>query len=233
MNNSILRTCRRLSIAFALPVSGLLATPLAAQDMETIDPDVMIDGDLYDAPAASADPAAIGTYEVAEPSARYEAAQPRIDLPPEAGEPAYASTTADDPWGGASNAGTVDTAPPPQTNAANTTYKEDDLIGAAEGLFGRGAEGLARLIQDILKDQGEPNAYIVGREGSGAFVVGVRYGSGTLFHAVEGNMPVYWTGPSIGFDAGANAGNTFVLVYNLHDTEELYERYPAGEGQAY
>jgi hypothetical protein len=40
-------------------------------------------------------------------------------------------------------------------------------------------------------------------------------------------------GPSIGFDAGANAGNTFMLVYNLYNTEDLYHRFGAGEGQAY
>jgi hypothetical protein len=113
------------------------------------------------------------------------------------------------------------------------TFKQDDLIGAAEGVFGKGAEGLARMIEDVLKKQGEPNGYIVGREASAAFVLGARYGSGTLFHKIEGQRPVYWTGPSIGFDAGANAGNTFVLVYNLYDTDQLYERYPAGEGAAY
>ena len=117
--------------------------------------------------------------------------------------------------------------------AQGDTYKQDDLIGAAEGLFGQGAEGLAKLIEDVLAKQGEPNGYIVGREAGGAFVLGARYGSGTLFHKVEGQRPVYWTGPSVGFDFGANAGSTFVLVYNLYDTEELYERYPAGEGQAY
>ena len=113
------------------------------------------------------------------------------------------------------------------------TYKEDDLIGAAEGLFGKGAEGVARMIEDLLAKQGEPNGYIVGREAGGAIALGVRYGSGTLYHKVEGQKPVYWTGPSIGFDLGANAANTFVLVYNLYDTEELYERYPAGGGDAY
>ena len=100
-------------------------------------------------------------------------------------------------------------------------------------MFGKGAEGVAKMIRNLLAEQGEPNAYIVGREAGGAFIVGARYGSGTLYHKVEGEMPVYWTGPSIGFDAGANAGSTFVLVYNLYDSEELYERYPAGEGQAY
>jgi hypothetical protein len=113
------------------------------------------------------------------------------------------------------------------------TFQEDDLLGAAEGVFGKGAEGLGKLIQDILKKQGQPNGYIVGREGGGAFVVGLRYGSGTLYHKVEGQKPVYWTGPSIGLDAGANAGSTFVLVYNLYDSEDLYRRFPSGEGVAY
>ena len=100
-------------------------------------------------------------------------------------------------------------------------------------MFGKGAKGLADIIKDLLKKQGEPNGYIVGREAGGAIAIGLRYGSGTLYHKVEGEKPVYWTGPSIGFDAGANAGNAFVLVYNLHDTEDLYHRFGAGEGQAY
>ena len=116
-------------------------------------------------------------------------------------------------------------------NAA--TYQDDDLLGAAEGVFGKGAEGLGKLIEDILKKQGKPNGYIVGREGGGAFIVGLRYGSGTLHHKVEGEKPVYWTGPSVGLDVGANAGSTFVLVYNLYDSEDLYKRFPSGEGVAY
>ena len=119
------------------------------------------------------------------------------------------------------------------TPPSQDTFQEDDLIGAAEGVFGKGAQGLGNLIEDILKKQGRPNGYIVGREGGGAFVVGLRYGSGTLNHKVEGQMPVYWTGPSIGFDAGANAGSTFVLVYNLYDSEDIYKRFPSGEGVAY
>ncbi|WP_430447255.1 DUF1134 domain-containing protein [Sphingorhabdus contaminans] len=121
----------------------------------------------------------------------------------------------------------------PALAADQNTYQEDDLIGAAEGVFGKGAQGLGKLIEDILKKQGRPNGYIVGREGGGALVVGLRYGSGTLNHKVEGQRPVYWTGPSIGFDAGANAGSTFVLVYNLYDTEDIYKRFPSGEGVAY
>src|SRR3546814_12033995 len=112
----------------------------------------------------------------------------------------------------------------------SSTYKQDDLICAAEGIFGKGAQGLAGLIEDILKEQGEPNAYIVGSEAGGALVFGVRYGSGTLHHKVEGELPAYWTGPSSGFDAGADASNTCTHVYNLLDSEELYTRYTGGKG---
>lgn len=129
--------------------------------------------------------------------------------------------------------------PPPSTRAqaadasANATYAQGDVLSAAEGVFGKGAEGLAKLLEKVLKEQGQPNAYIAGREAGGAIVVGLRYGSGTLFHKVEGQQPVYWTGPSLGFDLGANGSKTFVLVYNLYDSADLFRRYPAVEGTAY
>ena len=37
----------------------------------------------------------------------------------------------------------------------------------------------------------------------------------------------------MGFDVGGNASKTFVLVYNLYDTQDIFKRYPAGEGAAY
>lgn len=86
------------------------------------------------------------------------------------------------------------------------------------------------MIETILKDQGEPNAYVAGREAGGAIAIGLRYGSGTLFHKVEGNMPIYWTGPSLGFDLGANGSKTFMLVYNLYNAADVYRRFPGGEG---
>ena len=192
----------------ALAALGLAVAPLAAQ-VQAVDPDgaynAPIDGDLEQ-------PASAPTRS-APPAA-----------PPAAAPPAEAVA------GPAATPGT----PIPAAAADTTeTYREDDLIGAAQGVFGKGAKGVAEIIRKTLKDQGQPNAYIVGREAGGAFIVGLRYGSGTLHHKVEGQKPVYWTGPSIGFDAGASAGSTFVLVYNLYDTEDLYKRFPAGEGQAY
>ena len=194
---------------------GIALSPLpAAAQMTEIDPNSAIDADL-DNPAPP------------PPPAETMSSDPALDSDLATGDavtaPAPSTTTAPgtDPQVAATTAEPSD------------TFKQDDLIGAAEGVFGKGAQGLASLIEDILKKQGEPNAYIVGREAGGALVLGVRYGSGTLFHKIEGEKPAYWTGPSIGFDAGANAGNTFVLVYNLFDSEDLYKRYPAGEGAAY
>ena len=128
----------------------------------------------------------------------------------------------------------ADSSNPADTAATQAaTFRRDDLIGAAEGVFGKGAKGLGELLEKILKDQGEPNGYIAGREASGAFVVGFRYGSGTLTHKVEGERAVYWTGPSLGFDVGGDAAKVFVLVYNLYDSQDLYKRFAQVEGRAY
>ncbi len=122
---------------------------------------------------------------------------------------------------------------PPAAGTPDSTIPREDVFTAAEGVFGRGTEGLAGIIENILRDRGEPSAYISGQEASGAFVFGVRYGSGVMRHQIEGDRTVYWTGPSLGFDAGADANKVFILVYNLHDGQELFRRYPGAEGNAY
>jgi hypothetical protein len=119
------------------------------------------------------------------------------------------------------------------TTERASTVARDDVFSAAEGVFGRGAQGLAHILENILRDQGEPVAYIAGSEAGGAFIFGVRYGSGIMHHQIEGDRTVYWTGPSLGFDAGADANKVFVLVYNLNDSQDLFRRYPHAEGHAY
>jgi hypothetical protein len=200
------RSARGALIA-VLGAAALFGAAAAPAQVQPVDPDRAIDGDLS-APPGTPSPA---------PSA-----QPTITP--------QALPDAPQPVPGASEAASVPAGPA----GSSATYQKDDLIGAAEGVFGKGAAGLAGIIEDLLKKQGEPNGYITGREGGGALIVGVRYGSGTLHHKIEGERPVYWTGPSIGFDAGANAGSAFVLVYNLYDSEKLFtKRFAAGEGQAY
>ncbi|MDQ8755892.1 DUF1134 domain-containing protein [Sphingosinicella sp. LHD-64] len=124
-------------------------------------------------------------------------------------------------------------AAPANPYESRATVPREDVFTAAEGVFGRGARGLGEILESILRDQGEPSAYIAGEEASGAFVIGVRYGSGVMHHQIEGERNVYWTGPSIGFDVGADANKVFVLVYNLHDSQDLFRRYPGAEGHAY
>lgn len=175
--------------------------------------------------------------------------------PNDAGEYEPAASQAPDPYGTTAPSdseyqpvdtgaqGTVEAAPadpaPPAPAASTTTANagdtvpREDIFSAAEGVFGKGAAGLAGMIEKILKDQGEPSAYIAGQEAGGAFVLGVRYGSGTMHHQVEGQRAVHWTGPSVGFDFGADASKVFVLVYNLHDSQELFTRFPGAEGNAY
>ena len=126
-----------------------------------------IDGDLA-APTTAAPPVS-SAPKTPSASATAAAPGPSIDI----GAPLNDAIPADAP-----------------THGTNT-YQKDNLIGAAEGVFGKGAAGLATMISDLLEKQGEPNGYIVGREGSGAFILGLRYGSGTLHHKIEGTRPVY------------------------------------------
>jgi hypothetical protein len=91
---------------------------------------------------------------------------------------------------------------------------------------------LAGIIEDLLK-QGEPNGYITGREAGGALAVGLRYGSGTLHHKVEGNMPVYWTGPRLASIWAPMRRTPSCWSTTSTIPKELYERFAAGEGQAY
>ncbi len=210
-----------LAFAFVLPCESRAASPDRPIDGDLARPSIAIPPTdaVIPAPAAPAAEAAPSIAVGGGPRARAAT----TDAAAAPGSVAPGSATAAAPPVAAS----------PAAAGNGTTWQKDDLIGAAQGVFGKGAAGLAEMIEDLLRKQGEPNGYIVGREGGGALIFGLRYGSGTLYHKVEGRRPVYWTGPSLGLDVGANAASTFVLVYNLYDTEELYSRFGAGEGQAY
>jgi hypothetical protein len=121
----------------------------------------------------------------------------------------------------------------PGEDAKAATYELGEIVAAADGALGDASEGVAKVIEKVFADLGRPNGYIVGREGGGALVVGLRYGRGTLHSKVEGERTVHWTGPSIGPDVGGDASRSFVLVYNLHDSDDIFRRYPAVEGRAY
>ena len=118
-------------------------------------------------------------------------------------------------------------------DADKDTYDQDSILKDAADFFGSSTEGLAKVIEKAFKDHGRPNGYIKGEEVSGAITVGLRYGNGTLKLKAGAARKVYWQGPSIGFDLGANASKVFVLVYHLPNTEKIFQRFPSVDGSLY
>ena len=196
-------------VNLAAAAAFFVAAPAAAQ-IQTVDPNQPDSWQSAPPPTTEPTPAPADTTE---------------NTPVEAAQPAA-------PEANATTAAPAEDLRTATTEQGNTVPRRD-VFNAAEDVFGRGAQGLAHILENILRDQGEPIAYIAGSEASGAFVFGVRYGSGVMHHQIEGERTVYWTGPSLGFDAGADANKVFVLVYNLHDSQELFRRYPHAEGHAY
>jgi hypothetical protein len=128
-------------------------------------------------------------------------------------------------------AATADTAPP--APAATGAYSDDEVAKAASDFFSTGAKDLSDVLAKVLKEKGQPVAIIRGEEAGGAIGVGVRYGRGELLYKGIPARKVYWQGPSIGFDLGANAVKTFILVYGLPNTNALFKRFPGVEGSLY
>jgi hypothetical protein len=128
-----------------------------------------------------------------------------------------------------------DTGSPPRDTAEpkDQTYSEDEITHAVSGFFGITTEAAAKAVERVFSDQGEPDGYIKGEEGSGAFIAGLRYGSGFLVRKGYEPVKVYWRGPSVGFDFGGNASKCFTLVYNLRQQHRLYQRFPGVEGSFY
>jgi hypothetical protein len=117
--------------------------------------------------------------------------------------------------------------------AEGETFDQDSVLRDAEAFFGKGAEGLGKVIEKAFRDHGRPNGYIKGEEAAGAIAVGLRYGNGTLVLKNSRSRRVWWTGPSVGFDLGANAAKVFVLVYHLPKAGAIFQRFPAVDGSFY
>lgn len=196
-----------LSFSRRLAAAALVLLHQAAPaQIRTIDPS---------SPTVAASAAPAGSGETAPPS------------------PEYPTTAPTQPDSSATTAASAATEPVATSQADATAYKDEEIFGAAEEVFGKGAKDLAKVVEGVLKKQGRPTAYIAGREAGGAFAIGLRYGQGDLFHKIEGTKQVWWTGPSLGFDIGGNGSKTFILVYNLYDSEELFKRFPLVEGNLY
>jgi hypothetical protein len=108
-----------------------------------------------------------------------------------------------------------------------------ELVDAGHRFFGGVSRELASVIEKAVSQWGQPNGYILGEEAGGAFVGGLRYGEGTLYTKNAGDLRVFWQGPTLGFDAGADGARTMMLVYNLPATEAIFERFGGIDGSAY
>src|SRR5512143_510744 len=118
-------------------------------------------------------------------------------------------------------------------NGSEDTFTPNEIVKAGSDFFGISTEVMAKAVQRVFEDLGQPDAYIKGDEGSGAVIVGLRYGSGWLIRKNFDPEKVYWRGPSIGFDLGGNGSKVFTLVYNLKEKRRLFQRFPGGEGSFY
>jgi hypothetical protein len=112
-------------------------------------------------------------------------------------------------------------------------FSPNELIDAGHRFFGGVSRGLAMVVEKAVSQWGQPNGYILGEEAGGAFVGGLRYGDGTLYTKNAGDLRVFWQGPTVGFDAGADGARTMMLVYNLPRTDAIFERFGGVDGSAY
>jgi hypothetical protein len=121
----------------------------------------------------------------------------------------------------------------PQGGGGGRHYEQNEIVAAGHGFFGAISQGLGQAVEYAFKSEGRPNGYILGEDAGGAFVFGLRYGEGRLFTKDAGDHKVFWQGPSMGYDAGAEGSKTMVLVYNMHDPSEIYNRFGGVQGSAY
>ncbi len=112
-------------------------------------------------------------------------------------------------------------------------FSTNELIDNGHRFFGSVSRGLAQGIESATRKWGRPNAYILGQEGAGAFIGGLRYGEGKMYTRNAGDRRVFWQGPSLGFDAGLDGDRTMMLVYNLPAVEAIYRRFGGVDGSAY
>lgn len=124
--------------------------------------------------------------------------------------------------------------PPAEAPAAEEKgFTRDEIVNNVSDFLGVTAESAGGAVERIFARNGKPTAYIAGEEGSGAFVVGGRYGRGLLYMKGREPIEVFWQGPSIGWDFGGNGSRVFTLCYDLDDPEKIFQRFPGVEGSAY
>jgi hypothetical protein len=117
--------------------------------------------------------------------------------------------------------------------AEDEGYGIDEIMAASAGFFGKVSANLGSVIEHLFKKSGRPTGYILGTEGGGAFLAGVRYGKGTLYVRAGSTQKIYWHGPSLGTDVGADGSKTLFLIYRLKSPDAIYASFAGVDGSAY
>jgi hypothetical protein len=180
----------------------------------------------------------IASFSAFAQTGGYIPPQPPYGEPPRSIRPPQANSGYDSPGYGEPYAPPPSPGPAPQAYTGGqppqpATYSSGEIVDAGHRFFGDVSEGLARVVEHAFKRNGSPTGYILGEEGSGAVVAGLRYGEGVLYTKMYPPQKVYWQGPSLGYDFGANGSKVMTLAYNLTYTSQLYERFAGIDGSAY
>jgi hypothetical protein len=122
---------------------------------------------------------------------------------------------------------------PSQPATVEQTYSQQEVVSEMANFFGVTAEAAGEAVERVFAEQGEPVGFIRGEEVAGAIGVGLRYGQGEMVLRSGTTRNIFWQGPSIGFDTGANASKVFTLIYDLPEPDAIYQRFPGVSGSAY
>src|SRR5215831_18186916 len=123
--------------------------------------------------------------------------------------------------------------PGPPTSYEDEGYTIDEIMAASAGFFGKVSANLGAVIEYLFKKSGRPSGYILGTEGGGAFLAGLRYGNGTLYARAGSTQKIFWHGPSLGTDVGADGSKTLFLIYRLKSPDDIYATFAGIDGSAY
>jgi hypothetical protein len=205
-------------IAALLLISGAPSSAVSANDAYR-PPDAGYGDDVY---RPAPEPEVYRPDESYRPEEPYRPGEGRAEVPPAAG---YG-----EPY---SPPGPDDGLPEPKGPSEASVYSQNEIVSAGHQFFGSVSKGLAQAVEWAFQSQGRPNGYILGEDAGGAFVVGLRYGEGMLHTKTVGSHKVFWQGPSVGYDAGAEGSKTMILVYNIRDPNEIFERFGGVQGAAY
>src|SRR5262249_50588412 len=155
------------------------------------------------------------------------APSPQVAMaPPPAPSPSVSKSTP-------TSATPLPTTPAPPTSFEDEGYTIDEIMAASAGFFGKVSANLGAVIEHLFKKSGRPTGYILGTEGGGAFLAGLRYGQGTLYVRAGTTQKIFWHGPSLGTDVGADGSKTLFLIYRLRQPDDIYASFAGVDGSAY